>query len=137
MYVHRDNFVPPSMRNQPTQKFQERYYGPYQILESVGATSFRIKLPPKIRTHPVIHASQLKLHTSTDGKPPTRVDPIQVDGIEHWHVKSLLDKRKFRRTLQYLVHWDGFPMSDATWESASALKQDGLSDMISEYEASH
>lgn len=28
-------------------------------------------------------------------------------------------------------------MSEATWESASALKQDGLSDMISDYEESH
>lgn len=134
VYIHRDNFVPPAMRNQPTRKFQERYYGPYEILESVGATSYRLKLPPKIRTHPVVHASQLKLHTHADGQSLSRVDPIQINGVEHWRVKSLLDKRKFRRRIQYLVHWDGFPISEATWESATSLKEDGLADLIAQYE---
>jgi hypothetical protein len=133
VYVHRDNFIPPAMRNQPTRKFQERFYGPYKVIESVGSTSFRLQLPPKIRTHPVLHASQLKLHHPSSIQTSSRVDPIQINGIEHWRVKYLLDKRKFRRRFQYLVHWDGFSMSEATWEYESALKEDGLSDLIDDY----
>jgi transposase InsO family protein len=34
-----------------------KYFGPYQVLERVGQSAYRLQLPPSSRIHPVIHVS--------------------------------------------------------------------------------
>jgi hypothetical protein len=38
---------------------------------------------------------------------------------EEWEVDRILDKRVKYGKQQYLVQWKGFPVYDATWESAT------------------
>lgn len=44
------------------QKLEKRFYGPYQITESVGKAAFHLALPPTAKIHPVFHCLKLKLH---------------------------------------------------------------------------
>lgn len=48
-------------------------------------------------------------------------------------VESILDKKKIRGAIHYLVKWKGFPVSDATWEKRITLIQD-IPTIIADYE---
>ena len=42
-------------------KLSPRYVGPYEIIESCGPVTYRIRLPPQLAAiHDVFHVSQLK-----------------------------------------------------------------------------
>jgi DUF971 family protein len=45
---------------QPCSKLRNRYIGPFVITEEVSPVAFRLKLPPGIRIHDVVHASLLE-----------------------------------------------------------------------------
>ena len=139
VYVSRYNFVPPAMRDQPTRKFQPRFFGPYRILKQVSATSYRVELPANVRTHPVFHASRLKPFTVSAKFPhrkAVRMDPVIIDGTPEYHVEQILKKRKHYSKFQYLVKWSGYPLSDASWEPAQTIKED-LPEMVEEFERDH
>jgi hypothetical protein len=41
-----------------------KYYGPFKIISKIGATAYKLQLPPTAEIHPVFHVSQLKKHIS-------------------------------------------------------------------------
>ena len=50
-----------------------------------------------------------------------------------FEVKKLLEKKKIRNKIHYLVHWKNYLKKDATWEPATQLKQDGFGPEIKEF----
>ena len=143
VYIHRDNFVPPAMRSAPTRKFQPKFFGPYPITERIGATAYKVRMPASVKSHPVFHSSQLKLHPVTEQFPDRtgyQEDPVTVDGVDYYVVERILDRRVFRRKVQFLIQWLGYPVSEATWQNKSDLLADSgpeVKDMINSYENSN
>ena len=43
-----------------SRKLADKFVGPFEVLEKVGALSFRLKLPSPWRVHDVFHVLQLK-----------------------------------------------------------------------------
>ncbi len=41
-----------------------------------------------------------------------------------YHVDKILDKKKIKNKIHYLVSWKGFDESSNSWEPASVLKED-------------
>ncbi|KAL8442273.1 hypothetical protein Emed_007349 [Eimeria media] len=106
-------------------KFQQRYIGPYRILERIGPAAYKLQLPPSMSIHPVFHVSLLSPHRPRpkDMASPPDWEPVGAasDGLPIYEVESILDQRGEGDTARYLVKWKGFPDSDATWEPLANL----------------
>ena len=131
------------MRSAPARKFQPKYFGPYPIISRVGATAYKVRMPAAVKSHPIFHSSQLKLHQSSDVYPDRtgyQEDPVTVDGVDYYVVEKILDRRMSRRKVQYLIQWLGYPISEATWQNKTDLLTDSgpeVHDMINSYDNDH
>ncbi|POR37788.1 Uncharacterized protein TPAR_02011 [Tolypocladium paradoxum] len=50
-----------------------------------------------------------------------------VDSDEEFHLIKILAEREVGEITMYLVEWEGFPLSNATWEPLEHLQQDTMS----------
>ncbi|WVZ92138.1 hypothetical protein U9M48_038225 [Paspalum notatum var. saurae] len=102
-------------------KLGPRYYGPYKVLERLGAVAYRLQLPANARIHNVFHVALLKGY---DGPAPTT--PPALPPLLHGRViptpQKVLRARLNRGVWQLLVHWEGRTFADATWEDLDYFK---------------
>jgi len=103
-------------------KLAAKYYGPYQVLAKVGTVAYMLNLPPSSMIHPVFHVSQLKKHVGNQIVQQTLPAPQPTPYL---HPRAILDRRLARQnhkaTTQVLVHWEGLPPANATWEFTDEL----------------
>lgn len=108
----------------PSKKLDYRKLGPFPVLEKFSPVTYKIKLPKSVRVHPVFHVSLLEpAHKDTDPKrkvPPP--PPVIVNSEVEWEVEEILDSRKSHHRLEYLVKWQGYDVSESTWESSRNLE---------------
>ncbi|CAM8957104.1 unnamed protein product [Rhodiola kirilowii] len=108
-----------------------KYEGPFEVIKSVGKVSYKLNLPPKLKIHPVFHASMLKPYHEDVGESSRGVShraPTAVVTSYDKEVDEILADRTIRRSgipsyKEYLVKWKGLPDSEASWESEDLLWQ--------------
>nr|AAM08854.1 Hypothetical protein with similarity to putative retroelement [Oryza sativa Japonica Group] len=91
------------------QKLSFRYFGPYRVLERVGAVAYRLELPPGSLIHLVVHVSLLKKMV----KPGTQEQNVQPEAV----LRRQLIKRGGAAVPYGLIRWSGLPEELATWEN--------------------
>jgi hypothetical protein len=104
----------------PSKKLSERQYGLFEIIEKIGEGAWKLQLPKRWKkVHPVFNESLLTLYKGeTDAtRPPAEL----VDEEAEFEVEKILDKRKQRGRLEWLVKWKGYPMEETTWEPLKNL----------------
>jgi len=120
-------------KERPSKKLMERYIGPYAIEEVVSSNAVKLKLPSPIRIHSVVNVSrivrykeQVKGQKKEDGK------LVEVEGVEEWEVEKILNKKKIRGVVKYLIQWKDFTAEGDTWERRENLKN--AEELIEEFE---
>ena len=102
----------------PARKLDWKNLGPFKISNVVSKYAYRLDLPIGMKIHPVFHVSLLS-PVPQDPHPdhvPPPPPPVEVDGEEEYEVEDILDSKKFRNRLKYLVQWIGW--NAPTWEYA-------------------
>jgi len=109
-------------------KLSPRYIGPFEIIERIGATAYRLVLPESLaRIHNVFHVSMLR---------KCLVDPSQVANVETLPVKDdlsyeeqpiqILDRKtKVLRNKSIplvKVLWRSQRYEEATWELEAYMR---------------
>ena len=91
--------------SQPSRKLSARQLGPYDVLERTGKLTYRLRLPPSMHQHPVLHIDRLSpwIGNYINGANPPPPPPVQVDNEVEYEVERILDSRKYRNQYQYLV----------------------------------
>jgi hypothetical protein len=118
-------------------KMKPRREGPFIITEALGPVTYRLKLPTTWRIHNVFHATLLRPYKQNEvyGEHFTEPPPQLLEGEEVYEIETILNHRKRGRGYQYYVKWQGYPISDASWEPEHAFSDDG--DTLLQYKQRH
>ena len=109
----------------PSKKLDDKRYGPFEILEAIGPSSFKLRLPPTWNIHPVFHQSLLSPYSTPSFSSqikPTPSPPDLIDDQEEWEVEEILDSRRRRDRTEFLIKWKDYPHEENTWEPKDNLK---------------
>ena len=114
-----------------------KYDGPFEIVKRIGNVAYKLKLPERLRLHPTFHVSFLKPYHENPSPDRVQVkrNPPMVRVEFSKEIASILQDRKMdnwkNKWTEYLVHWKGTPVSEASWERGATLWQ--FEDQILEY----
>ena len=80
-------------------------------------------LPPIMKIHPIFHISLLDLYkeSTIPGRLQVPLSPIEIDREEEFVMSEILDSCINWRKLEYLIHWQGYEVSERIWEPANNL----------------
>ena len=91
-------------KERPSKKLMEKYVGPYAIEEVVSSNAVKLQLPSLMRIHPVVNVSRIvKYKEQVKGQKVEEGKPVEIEGVEEWEVEKILNKKKIRGVVKYLV----------------------------------
>ena len=107
----------------PSSKLDVRRLGPFAVIGPIGKSAYRLDLPLSMKIHPVFHVSLLEPHVKNKfrGRVVEVPLPIQVDGLQEFEVREVLDSKMRHHKLFYFVDWVGYDVSERSWEPAENL----------------
>ncbi|XP_071704634.1 uncharacterized protein [Rutidosis leptorrhynchoides] len=97
-----------------------KFYGPFIIIERIGAAAYKLQLPESAKIHPIFHVSLLKKAIGNAPVETSLPHGFDTDPTNITHLVKCLATRTYSRngvlTPQWLIQW---PNNDeATWEDA-------------------
>lgn len=109
-----------SLVNRPYPKLAYKFYGPFTIMDRIGAATYKLALPADSQIHLVFHVSQLKPftpnYTPVFSELPLVVDLTTQELLPEAILEWRLVKKGGCTIPQVLVKWSGIPATSATWE---------------------
>ena len=121
----------------PKDKLAPKLHGLFEIEKNIGPVTFKLKLPPMWKIHPVFHASLITPYKETIAHGPNyeQPPPDLIEGKEEYEVEEILDKRKQGHGFQYLVKWKGYPNSSNKWITRTNLGN--AKELVEVYDSRH
>ena len=86
----------------PVKKLVDQYIGPFNKIVSINVV--KLQLPTLMRIHLVVNFSQVvRYRKQVERQKMEEVKQIKVERVEKWKVNKILNKRKIRKVVKYLV----------------------------------
>ncbi|CAM8880125.1 unnamed protein product [Rhodiola kirilowii] len=108
-----------SLKKRAPHKLSPKFYGPFRVVDRIGAVAYKLELPASAAIHDVFHVSQLKLCPNPPSTAPT-LPQYLLDTGNTKEPAAILDRKVVKRHNQaatkVLVQWKGYPPEQATWE---------------------
>lgn len=109
-----------SVRNQSFHKLLPKFYGPFKVLDRVGAVAYQLELPVGSEIHNVFHVSQLKFCRDPHSNPIQPLPQHSYTVPVKREPEAILDRKMVKRgrlaATKVLVKWQNLPPEQATWE---------------------
>ncbi|XP_074342931.1 uncharacterized protein LOC141680663 [Apium graveolens] len=103
-----------SIHQRGNYKLSARFYGPFQVIV-VGKVAYKLRLPSSATIHDVFHVSQLKVfHGQVPLTVTLRTSMRTSDRVPLAILERRVQKVNNTVKIQFLVHWEGLPDSEAT-----------------------
>lgn len=107
------------------QKLPSQFYGPYLVVQKIGAVAYKLQLLEGSRIHPVFHVSLLKKYVGDLVVPLTELPPVIDKGLNILEPQQILDTRWVKQGNKFeeesLIQWQRLPAEEATWEPTKLL----------------
>ena len=88
----------------PTKKLEDRRYGPFQIIDKIGESAYKLRVPRSWKMmHPVFNKIFLEPYTPLNRNTTKHPLPTIIEGQEEYDVEEIMDSKLIRRKLHYLV----------------------------------
>lgn len=125
VYMKLQPYVQSSIADRLNKKLSFRYFGPFQVLQKIGAVAYKLDLPATSRIHPVLHVSQLKKHIPKEVTVSTDLTSVCTEPEQLLKPEKILNTRLIQRgastVKQALVQWTSLPDHMATWEDEAKV----------------
>jgi hypothetical protein len=117
-------YIQTSVAARANQKLAFKFFGPFRVLERVGAVAYRLQLHESSAVHPVFHVSQLKSASPTGHQ----VSPSLPDITDAYQIPERVLQRRMLPggsvpSTEVLIKWSSLPEELATWENLADLKR--------------
>ena len=135
-----------------TRKLQDRFSGPYEVLEMRGDNAARLRLPVGDRRHPTLNLDKLKLWTDgmrshphrrnyaaaavaapAAAREPPAFEYVNSDDEPVYEAESILEAATENGRRWYRVKWRGYGEDQATWQFAEDLTE--AAELVQRFEA--
>jgi len=101
-------------------KLNPRYYGPYQVIEWIGAVAYKLKLPEERAVHLVFHVSLLRTKVGEVAIVSQALPIVDEEGRVKVYPVTILErklmKKDNRAVVAGLIQWSNSFPEDATWK---------------------
>ena len=119
-------------KERPAKKLVDQYIGPCIIDEVVSTNMVKLQLPTSMRIHLVVNISQVVQYREQVGEQKkVELKLVEVEGVKGWEVENILNKKKERGVMKYLVRWKGFMTENDSWEREKNLKN--VKELVEEF----
>jgi len=110
----------------PSNKMDYKKIGPFQILEKIGPSAYKLDLPHSMAIDNTFHISLIQPCQDNRflSQMKETTPPIQREGEDEYELNKIIDSRLFYKQLQYRAQWKGYSGEhDKVWYPADNFNQ--------------
>lgn len=125
VYLKLQPYVQTSIARRSNQKLGYKYFGPYTIIQRVGAVAYKLDVPRFCQIHPVVHVSLLKktlpANTSTQPDLPLAYTAVDSGIVPLCSLDTKWVQAGTKPQELVYIQWSSLPEAWCTWENKQSL----------------